>query len=177
MGYTTDFNGQFDLDRPLAPEHREYLKRFAETRRMKRDADKAATRPDPLRVAVDLPIGKEGGYFVNGEGFRGQENFASDVLDGNYPPEDQPGLWCQWIPNEDGTAIEWDGVEKFYSYVEWLEYLVEHFIGPWGYQLNGSVDWEGEESGDMGTIWVKDNQIEAIATQLHNPGPSWDKQA
>jgi hypothetical protein len=41
------------------------------------------------------------------------------IIDHNYPPENQPGLWCQWIPNEDGTAICWDGGEKFYNSIEW----------------------------------------------------------
>jgi hypothetical protein len=33
MGYTTDFEGEFMLDRPLNAEHQDYLQMFSETRR------------------------------------------------------------------------------------------------------------------------------------------------
>jgi hypothetical protein len=54
---------------PMKPEHVTYLKAFNGTRRMKRDAGKAARLGDPLREAVGLPVGREGAYFVGGQGF------------------------------------------------------------------------------------------------------------
>lgn len=72
----------------------------------------------------------------------------------------QPGLWCQWRPNDTGTAIEWDEGEKFYDYIEWIEYLVAHFLAPWGYRLEGEVYWDGEETDDRGIIRIKDNVVE-----------------
>lgn len=158
MGYTTEFDGQFKLDRPLTDAHREYLVAFADTRRMKRNAEIAAMLPDPKREAVGLPIGPDGAYFVGGSGFVGQ-NRDQSIQDYNYSPTGQPGLWAQWTPTADGSAIEWDGGEKFYNYVEWLAYLVAHFLQPWGYSLNGEVSWEGEEQGDVGKIVVVDNTI------------------
>jgi len=160
MGYTTDFYGQFELDRPLAPKHAEYLNQFSETRRMKRNAGVAAKLPDPTREAAGLPIGTEGEYFVGAGGDFGQ-NSDESVLDYNGHPRTQPGLWCQWVPTEDGLGIEWNGTEKFYYYVEWLEYIVENFLKPWGYVLNGAVEWSGEERGDVGIIKVKDNVVTA----------------
>lgn len=168
MGYTTEFDGEFTLDRPLTPERRRYLKAFAGTRRMKRDQAKAAKLEDPVRKAVDLPVGDEGGYVVPAASFSEDDgleidNFGQqgtpDVLNYNGPPAGQPGLWCQWEPNKGGTAIEWNGSEKFYSYVEWLRYLIHHFLAPWGHTLNGEVTWQGEESGDMGKIVVTDNEV------------------
>jgi hypothetical protein len=144
----------------LRPEHAAYLRKFNETRRMKRSVAKAKLLPDPVREAAGLPLGKEAGYFVGGLGFAGQDNDDS-VRDANRPPHGQPGLWCQWTASKDGTAIVWDGGEKFYSYIEWLEYLIEHFLGPWGYVLNGRVDWQGEEDADRGTILVRDNKVKA----------------
>ncbi len=158
MGYHTDFYGSFTLDRPLTPEHAAYLKAFNTTRRMKRNAEKASALADPIRVAVGLPIGDEGGYYVGASGFMGQDRDAS-VVDSNHPPIGQPALWCQWTPNEAGTAIVWDEGEKFYSYVEWLQYLIDHFLRPWGYKLTGEVRWEGEDSGDIGIITVAANKI------------------
>jgi len=68
-------------------------------------------------------------------------------------------LWCKWAPTKDGTGIEWNGIEKFYNYVEWLEYLIVNFLGPWGYQLNGEVKYQGEDPGDFGIIEVTNNTV------------------
>lgn len=158
MGYTTEFDGAFKLDRPLTPERKAYLNAFSRTRRMKRNATLAAKLPDPIREAVNRFIGVHACYFVGGTGPCGQDHDKS-VIDYNSPPLGQPGLWCQWVPNDDGTEITWDGGEKFYRYIEWLKYIIESFIEPWGYTLNGEVTWQGEEPDDFGRILVKDNSI------------------
>ena len=49
-----------------------------------------------------------GPYAVADTGFRGP-----DVKDYNRPPQGQPGLWCDWTPTDDGSAIRWNGTEKF----------------------------------------------------------------
>ena len=157
MGYTTEFSGSFKLDRKLNPEHAEYLRTFAHTRRMARNVNRAEELPDPKRWAAGLPIGAQGGYFVGG--FLKSVTEDASVTDFNKPPAMQPGLWCQWTVGDDDQTIKWDGGEKFYYYVEWLRYLIQHFIGFWGYKLNGEVSWEGERSGDMGQIVVRDNVI------------------
>lgn len=162
MGYTTDFEGKFTLNKPLAPEHAAYLRAFSGTRRMKRDpiiAEKLI-EADAIRTKVGLPIGPDAAYFI-GSGSYGQNRDGS-IIDYNRAPDGQPGLWCQWVPNEDGTAIEWDGDEKFYKYVPWLKYIIHHFLATWGYVLNGEVVWEGEESSDVGKIVVKDNDVRAV---------------
>jgi len=158
MGYTTDFEGSFNLDKPLTEAHKAYLQKFSETRRMKRDGNKASELPDPVREAANLPVGYQGCYFVGGSGFMGQGKDNS-ILDFNRAPDSQPGLWCQWIPNNDGTAIIWNGGEKFYEYVEWLEFIISHFLKPWGYTINGTVSWRGEDFSDVGDIIVKRNEI------------------
>lgn len=158
MGYTTNFAGQFNLTTPLLPEHLAYLEKFNETRRMKRDERVVETLPDPVRQRAGLPVGKAGAYFVGGDGLAGQERDSS-ILDHNEPPSEQPGLGCQWRPNHSGTAILWDGGEKFYDYVEWLHYLIDNFLGPWGYVLNGEVTWQGEDLTDIGKIVVTNNQV------------------
>lgn len=179
MGYTTTFDGSFQLDHPLTEAQRNYLKAFARTRRMRRDAARTEQRPDPVRQAVALPVGPEGGYFVGEGGFRGQGEggfgvHPEDVLDYNNPPQGQPGLWCQWVPTEDGQAIKWDENEKFYHYVEWLEYLIQHFLQPWGYVLNGQASWQGEEPGDCGVLHVRNNQVKAVEDVIIHPEPDWD---
>jgi len=170
MGYTTDFSGQFEIDKPLAPEHLAYLEAFNGSRRVTRNAKIAEGLPDPVRLAAGLPIGVEGGYYVGSaaDNYVQTEDASINMNRGdyNYPPKGQPGLWCQWVPNDGGTAIEWDGGEKFYDYVPWLNYLIEHFLKPWGYVLNGEVGWQGEESGDVGKIIVKNNDVRVLRGRI-----------
>jgi hypothetical protein len=148
----------------LKPEHKAYLEAFAATRRMTRNPAITSTFPDPVREAAGLPVGEEGGFYVGapdgaigpgGSGFLSDR--TPDVVDYNSAPSGQPGLWCQWVPNEDGTAIEWDQNEKFYSYEEWLDYLLEQFLEPWGYTVNGECEWVGEDPDDRGLIVVENN--------------------
>ena len=175
MGYTTNFTGSLNITPPLSPEQTAYINQFRLTRRMKRDTEITATRPDPIREAVGLPLGEQSGYFVGAAGFAGQEegwggHAAIGVLDYNAPPAGQPGLWCQWEVSEDGN-LQWDEGEKFYSYTEWLEYLIQHFFAPWGKTLNGSIHWDGEDSEDRGMIWVKNNEVQAIQDTITNECP------
>jgi len=163
MGYTTEFQGELGLDKPLAPEHQAYLQHFSRTRRMKRNAALTAAMPDPVREAVGLPIGEQGGYYVGGNGDSYGQDRTLDITDYNNAPGSQPGLWCQWVPNMEGTAIEWDGGEKFYNYIEWLAYIIDNFLRPWGYVLNGEVQWRGEDWDDAGTIVVKNNDVSTDA--------------
>lgn len=156
MGYSTDFEGQFNITPTLKPEHQTYLEMFAETRRMRRDAGLAEKLNDPVRIAAGLPIGHEGSYFVGGLGFTRQDKDAS-IVEYNYPPREQPGLWCKWVPTEECDAIVWNGGEKFYDYVEWMQYLLDHFLKLWGYKVNGEVCWVGEDNEDIGRIVISDN--------------------
>ena len=191
MGYTTSFNGEFNVSPPLRPEHLAYLKQFALTRRVKRDAKIAEKLPDPLRIAAGLPIGVDGAYFIGEADRFDSQGDDPSVIDGNRPPGsppeicvvcrkgrdahwcqyngektpcgadfsmhldhkyeldqafraanelpgiEQPGLWCQWVPSSDGTEIAWDEGEKFYNYEEWMQYLLDHFLTPWGYLVAG----------------------------------------
>lgn len=156
MGYTTEFVGKFEITPVLEAKHVAYLIAFNNTRRMKRDVN-LITIPDLIREAVNLPYGKDGGYFVGGKGSFGQDKDSS-IIEYNYPPEGQPGLWCQWVPTEDGKYLEWDQGEKFYYYTEWLHYLIDNFFQPWGYKLTGAVQWRGEDFSDSGIISINENK-------------------
>jgi hypothetical protein len=167
MGYTTDFEGQFNISPAMKLEHIEFINKFSDTRRMARNALAAGKLPDSVREAAGLPVGIQGGYYVGDSDFAGQSH-TPDILDYNEPPTGQPGLWCQWVVDED--SLQWNGGEKFYMYTEWLVYMIEHFFKPWGYTLNGTVTWQGEESADRGKLIVKDNNVRAIAGVMTYPG-------
>lgn len=160
MGYSTDFSGSVKIEPPLTPEQVAYINKFGNTRRMKRNPEIAAKMPDPVREAVGLPIGEDGGYFTGGLGSYGQDDDES-VIYGNGRPAGQPGLWCQWEVTE--TELRWNGGEKFYSYVDWLKYLIQHFFKPWGRVLNGEIEWYGEDCTDTGIIEVKNNEVASYA--------------
>lgn len=95
-----------------------------------------------------------------------QNPHKESVIDSNEPPRTQPGLWCQWMIEKEGEifSLKWNGCEKFYYYVKWLEYLITNFIKPWNYILNGSINIICESDYDnkmhiIGTIVVTKNII------------------
>jgi hypothetical protein len=162
MGYTTDFDGSVSVTPPLNPYEINYLRKFAETRRMVRD---------------------NGPYFVDGSGFFGQGH-DPDIRDYNTAPPEQPELWCKWHPTEDGTVIEWDGGEKFYNAEEWLAYLIDTFLKPgatvqaeladpvlgrtypeafahftFDHEVNGTIDAQGEDPEDRWRLVVTANVV------------------
>lgn len=146
MGYTTQFEGKIDIEPPLSTEEIAYLRKFSTTRRMLR---------------------RNGPYFVDGSGSYGQGE-DQDVLDYNTPPHGQPGLWCQWVPTDDGRALVWDEGGKFYHAKEWMTYLIEHFLSPTrlaplpfmtGHTLNGDILAQGEDIDDRWRLIVIDNVV------------------
>lgn len=165
MGYSTDFIGQFDLDKPLTLTHHAYLTRFARIRHMRWRKALIEGMADPIRKDVDLPVGPLGMYFtgdiVMDESYCGKYPHHRALIDYNDEPDGVPGLWLQWEPTEDGKALKWDGGEKFSAYVTWLKFLIAHFLMPWGYTLNGRVEWQGQASDDCGVIIVENNIVMA----------------
>ena len=163
MGYTTEFKGSFFFDQPLTKKQADYIRKFSETRRMTRNN----TILNELFVghnghpSLEYPnnYGTQGEFFVGGGGFAGQERDAS-IMDYNQPPSSQPSLWCGWTVNEDGTALVWNGAEKFYEYEGWLRYMIDNFFVVWNVNLNGMMKWQGDERTDKGKIVVRDNQIQ-----------------
>lgn len=195
MGYTTDFRGSFQFDRPLTVQEKDYMDKFNKTRRMKRDVQKLfethkGKHGSPMVTTITPEVqehinflkgagyqvsitplkdkrkpeeiyGVDGEYFVGGGGHAGQ-NHDDNIIDYNTPPKNQPGLWCQWTVNKNGLKLEWDGGEKFYNYVEWLKYLIEHFFSKWDVILNGEVEWQGEDATDVGKIVVTNNEVKVL---------------
>ena len=165
MGYTVDFDGTFKLDKPLTDEHWDYLSLFSENRHIKRDPvvlqaliESGYFGDKRHHEQVGLPLGPEGGYFVDGQGLRGQA-IDESVIDSNSPPAGQPDVWCHWMPVSDDEIGVWEECEFFPNFDEWLEYIITHFLAPWGYVLNGEVYWSGQEPSDLGLLEVKDNVL------------------
>lgn len=94
--------------------------------------------------------------------FNDLKRLAEDEFDSDFYKkfaDKKPNSYLQWYPTDDGKGLEWDGGEKFYNYIEWLEWLVEKFFKPKGIKCNGIINWQGEEIGDLGKITVTDNVV------------------
>jgi hypothetical protein len=147
MGYSTEFTGTVTVTPSLNPHEIAYLAEFADSRRMNRPAGAYATTDDSYS---DL----------------GSENY-------NRPPQGQPGLWCNWVPTDDGSGIEWNGAEKFYNGSEWMQYLIDHFLKPgahaqgepgfehftFDHTVNGVLAAQGDMPDDQWELVVVDNHV------------------
>jgi hypothetical protein len=178
MGYNTTFRGSFLLNKILRPEHKAYLRRFSEMQHVALDEERLKNYPDPLREVVGLPIGKNGMYFTGlidpdeggnslllyslsfdkMEALDNMEAIMQSLLE---HARGFPSARCQWVPTYNSWGIEWDQGDKFYGYVEWLRFLIEHFLLPWGYELSGTVSYEGEQ-GEHGRIIVTNNEVSVV---------------
>lgn len=155
MGYTTTFTGEIRIDPPLNDAERSYLRKFCGSRRIQRPGG-----PYALDSADD----------------------DRRDIDQSEPPLGQPGLYCRWTPSDDGTALLWDGMEKFYRSSEWMQYLIDTFLRPgaslrtemrvtgadhhppefgmftFDHVLNGTVVAHGQD-GAVWRIEVLDNEV------------------
>ncbi len=157
MGYSTDFLGSLHFSRPLRDQEMDYINALTQCRRMKLDVAKLH---ETYKGAHGNPFAKTDAdvYGVDGEYFT-QELSYDDPCVSNYnsPPGTQPGLWCHWTVSK--KELTWDGGEKFYKYVEWLQYFIRHFFDKWGIALDGAMQWQGERREDRGTISVWRSRI------------------
>lgn len=154
MGYNTDFSGRVEVVPPLNAGEVAFLKAYARERHVDR---------------------VQGPYYV---GAGRSPSDRSDIRGYNNPPKGVPGLYCQWVPTEDGRFIEWDEQEKFYDAAKWMEYIIDHFIGggtggkmfpPYahgkvpavmgGHKVNGIIEAAGQAHDDRWRIVVKDNVV------------------
>ena len=162
MGYTTNFEGELSINPPLDEAQVAYINKFSETRRMIRNARvliDTEKYPDPLREAVGLELGEDGQYYVGSDNDSCYNGKDKSIIDSNMPSKHQPGLWCNWIVSDQGDRLMWNGGEKFYYYVRWLQYLINHFFVKWSRILNGDIKWQGEDINDKGIITVVNNQV------------------
>jgi hypothetical protein len=183
VGYTTSFSGKVTVTPPLSAAEASFLRRYAHTRH-------CAHQPGPYTAATPPTQAEIEQYGRQ----RAELTFSDCPRPGSScgrNGDSVPGLWCQWVPggydSETDTygIIKWDGGEKFYDYVEWMKFIIQHFFmpGAWalsgtgpavpggaatsldpaGHVLNGVIEWQGEEGSDAGRIVVKDN---AVMTQV-----------
>ena len=86
-----------------------------------------------------------------------------------------PGTWCDWIPSPSGEALVWNGAEKFYSYVEWANYILDHFLSRWGIHYAASdVTYRGEDFVDTGRLVINERgRVERLPENEGHGGGVW----
>ena len=88
-----------------------------------------------------------------------QEKIQKIKDDNGNDGDDRPSYYCGWMYDPESESIEWDGCEKFYAYIEWLEYLIDKVFAPNDYKLNGAMVWWGEDEDDLGLITIDNNKV------------------
>lgn len=159
MKSMTRFDGNFLLDKPLTPEHKDALQAFADRPHMKWNTQLLNDYPDLPPEAIGLPIGTYGCYFIGGLESDDDRSWVEHSAVICPTPPAVPPYLVRWSPDEEEKWAQQDG-KKFY--IDWLRFQLNDFLIPWGYVLNGRVTWEGELPGDVGTIVVQDNAITVI---------------
>ena len=88
---------------------------------------------------------------------------------------DLPYYGGQMYVTEDGANVQVDEDEQRHGLRLWLVHLLKHFFTPHGYTLSGEIGWSASDDfDDRGSIYVKDNSVEAIDLVLFDAGPSWE---
>lgn len=119
------------------------------------------------RVAVTPALNAAEVAFLN--------EFAAERHDDYEIPGIPRTPWCQWVPTDDGTAIEWDGGEKFVDAAPWMRFLIDEFLRPsarmcsdtsgrfgrftFDHVVNGTIEAQGKQADDRWDLVVVDNAV------------------
>lgn len=79
--------------------------------------------------------------------------------------EGNPGGYCQWVLTKQRDGLEWDGNEKFYDYVEWLQFIQDRILKPNGVELTGTVSYSGEDTTDNEMLVLEDGIVKQVANE------------
>lgn len=178
MGYTIKYSGRFNLNKSLTDDQAKFLRDFAATRHYSRawkeDEENGKWFVDPdCKFEPDFFNDKEYEKVLYAKPYNHKKRKAYELekwgcADYSEVNPGMPSFYCQWVPTEDMMGIEWDGGEKFYNAKEWLEFIIENYLKPWGYVLNGQVEYkygENEYPSEFGFLIIKDNIVDVIADE------------
>jgi len=152
MGYSTDFFGRWELNKPLTDEQANYINKLANTRRMKRDVKKLNELYKGEHGLVGVPktasaeqiYGVDGEFFVGGGGFAGQGSDES-IVDYNTPP----GI----RPYNDRHRLGYHLTEDKKKYVK--DSFQPSLWCQWNIVDNKYVEWDGKEKFYFYIEWIK----------------------
>jgi hypothetical protein len=86
-----------------------------------------------------------------------QRNSDNEHREGNGPDGKPiyPGIHCDFTVTNDGTSIVWNGSEKTYNGVEWINWIIFQYLFPNGYTLTGHLDAQGADSDDVWRLMIR----------------------
>ncbi|KAL9654143.1 hypothetical protein ABK040_016489 [Willaertia magna] len=187
MGYTTEFEGKFNLNKNLATNLKalQQIQILSLTRRIQYNLEEILKKEKKTIEEIIQLYGVEAEFYNPNlstilEKYPNPLDWSyrlftdisfsdhNDLLCSNYdsPPLCQPSLWCQWCYNKEENVLEWDGIEKFY--VDWIVYIINVVLKPEDFIVNGKVNYIGEDTNDFGVIIVKDNVVFNIKQKTAN---------
>lgn len=179
MGYTIDYIGSFKLNKPLTEDHAKFLQDFAKTRHYHRswkpEEENGKWFVDPEGSLEPDFNDKEYQNVLYAKPYDHEKRKVFELekygcIDLNEVNPGMPSFYCQWIPTEDCQGIEWDGNEKFYKAFDWLKFIIKHYLEPWGYILNGTVEiryGSNEYPFENGILEVRDNEVTYDSDELY----------
>ncbi len=143
------YTGRLSLDRPLSDEHNRYLEAYMRMRHSTACHSLVAETLDAARVREDAGLPREARYVVD----LAQDAIISCV---GSDSGECPALWCDWRLTHDRRALICRPGKRD-DQLSWPEYIVTHFLAPWGYRVNGLVRWQDDDDegeGDSGAVRV-----------------------
>jgi len=110
MGYTTEFDGSIVIEPPLSDN---FVNRFNEIANKRNN---------------EYGDGVEGSFDHVCHNKLGRKGRAFGLI--SVGLSEVPGCWCHWIleNQQHATILMWDGGEKFYYYVQWLQYVIDFIL-------------------------------------------------
>lgn len=98
-----------------------------------------------------------------------------DAFSSLAPRDGSPYPHLDWVPCQQGCCLRWTGREKSRMALQWLEYLIDHFLRPgahaqgtgrpefahftFDHVVSGTLAGEHEETGELSLIVASDNVL------------------
>ena len=135
-GDCTELEGYFKVNKPLDEETQFIIRGLRHGMSHRRDSQQLANH---LGISLEVCFKN---YGVDGQLYMEDNDIA--VMPRQRHEEEripnQPSTRFSWKYFPEEQAIRWDRSEKFYCYVEWIQYLIDYVLAPRGYVLNGHVE-------------------------------------
>jgi hypothetical protein len=176
MGYSTDFIGIIDIYPPLNDAEQAYLTAYAGSRRTDTEQAPYVVPGNPAAEEFEptvLPV----------------EAKRQSIAARDRTTDRPPGPWCGWVPAWSGDCLTFDGKEKFYEPVEWLRYLIAHFLRPgaraassglgyfqqftFDHVLDGVIAGSRRDTCELFLIDVRANKVTKTVLRPGDPQP-WE---
>lgn len=86
-----------------------------------------------------------------------QACWLRELMEGRLP--DDKWASCDWELNDDDKTIGFNGSEKFYEYVPWMQYITDSLKQKFGIEVSGEVNYSGEDFEDHGILKIVDGKV------------------